>query len=384
MKFIASSLDRSQAFEIRFQEPGLVEVSASSTEPCRENNLFLCRGMVDLQVNGYGGIDMADPGIDVPTIETFCRNQLQMGVVRFLPTLTTQAVESFSAALGNLQRLAKESTLFRTMFLGFHLEGPFISPQDGPRGAHPRRFCREPDLVLFEELQSRAGGQIRMVTLSPEYDSAMPFIEKVAESCVVSIGHTAATPKQIRQAAEAGATLSTHLGNGMHKELARHPNYLWEQLAEDRLMAGLIADGVHLDRSVLQSMIRSKGAKRCFLVSDSTVLSGMPPGRYENSSLGDVEVTEDHRLVIAGQRIYQAGAYRPLIDGLNRLIREQGMDLVDGFRLVSDHPLKGLGLGDPDDELLDSRVLLRADEDGVSVVLATVGSTTVTEKDALH
>src|SRR5206468_8402774 len=128
------------------------------------------------------------------------------------------------------------------------------------------------------------------------------FIERaVASGVVVAIGHTKATGDQIRAAVDAGATLSTHLGNGAHPLIRRHPNYIWEQLAEDRLMASLIVDGHHLPPSVVKSMVRAKTPARCVLVSDITALGGMPPGRY-SGGLGDLEVLESGKLVLADQR----------------------------------------------------------------------------------
>ena len=132
--------------------------------------------------------------------------------------------------------------------------------------------------------------------------------------------------------------MSTHLGNGMHKEIVRHPNYHWEQIADDRLSAGLIGEGTHLDSSVLKSIFRAKGAERCFLVSDSTLLAGKPPGLYSNSTLGDVEVTEDRRLVVAGQRKILAGAYRPLRDAMKFLLDNEIADRQAILQLMVGNP----------------------------------------------
>ena len=208
------------------------------------------------------------------------------------------------------------------------------------------------------KLQDRANGLIRILTMSPEYEGSSDFIKRVSRDMIVSIGHTAATPEQIRLAADHGATMSTHLGNGMHRELVRHPNYLWEQLADDRLAAGLIGDGVHLDSSVMKSMVRAKGVENCFLVSDSTLLSGMATGLYRNSALGDVEVTEDRRLVIAGQRALNAGAYRPLKDAMQFLVQNDIASPQDVMAMMSDNPLRIISekgqLGANDDFVNDS------------------------------
>ena len=163
--------------------------------------------------------------------------------------------------------------------LGIHLEGPYISTEDGPRGAHPLEHVREPDWDEFQQWQDIAEGMIRVVTLAPEKEGAYPFIEKlVANDIIVSLGHTDASAEDIRAAVNAGAKLSTHLGNGAHAVIRRHPNYIWEQLAADELHASLIVDGHHLPPTVVKSMMRAKTLNRCILISDATALAGMPPG----------------------------------------------------------------------------------------------------------
>ena len=158
---------------------------------------------------------------------------------------------------------------------GFHVEGPHISPDDGPRGAHPQRWVRPPDLDEFRRWQDATDGRIRIVTLSPEWPEAPRYIEAlVAKGVVASIGHTKATAQQIADAVSAGATLSTHLGNGAHPVLRRHPNYIWEQLAEDRLMADFIVDGIHLPTSFLKVALRAKGIERSVLVTDARSPAG--------------------------------------------------------------------------------------------------------------
>src|SRR5690606_36313484 len=155
--------------------------------------------------------------------------------------------------------------------------------------------------------QDAAEEAIRLLALSPEHEGSDAFIANAVQSGVlIAIGHTQATSDQIRSAVDAGARMSTHLGNGAHPMLRRHPNYLWDQLAEDRLTASLIVDGHHLPPAVVKTFVRAKGAERCVLVSDVTGMAGMPPGRYDQTSIGPVEVLEDGRLVVAGQRQYLA------------------------------------------------------------------------------
>jgi N-acetylglucosamine-6-phosphate deacetylase len=170
----------------------------------------------------------------------------------------------------------------------FHVEGPHISPDDGPRGAHPAQWVRPPSVEEFRRWQEAARGHVRLVTLSPEWPEATRYIEHLAsEGVVTSIGHTRATSQQIRDAVSAGATLSTHLGNGGHAILPKFPNYIWDQLAQDRLAASFIVDGIHLDDAFLKTALRSKGIERSILVTDAVMPAMCEPGIYK---LGEVEV----------------------------------------------------------------------------------------------
>lgn len=306
---------------------------------------WLSPGWIDLQVNGYEGLDFAAMhASDVAEVTTRLTAD---GVTRYLPTITTNSFETIRDALARISQALRESTKQAFSIPGIHLEGPYISREDGPRGAHPQRHCREYSWDEFLAWQEAAGGKIRLLTLSPEYPGAAEFISKVVGSGVtVAIGHTAANTSQIADAVDAGAALSTHLGNGAHPILPRHPNYLWDQLAEDRLMASFIADGFHLPPATFKAMIRAKGIERSLLVSDVTSLAGVPPGLYQ-TELGDVEVLEDGRLVIAGQRTILAGAALPLEVGVANAMNFAGLSLQQAISLVTENPAKLLGLPAP-------------------------------------
>jgi N-acetylglucosamine-6-phosphate deacetylase len=217
---------------------------------------------------------------------------------------------------------------------GFHVEGPHISREDGPRGAHPRGWVRPPDLGEFRRWQEATGNRVRIVTLSPEWPEAPRYIESIAaEGVVAAIGHTQATPAEIGDAVAAGATLSTHLGNGAHALLPRHPNYIWEQLAEDRLMADFIVDGIHLDAAFLKVALRAKGIERSVLVTDAVTPAGCAPGRYH---IGEqqVDLTRDNRVVLAGQDKLAGSALR-MDRGIENLMKLAGLSLADAVRMAT-------------------------------------------------
>ena len=288
----------------------------------RIRGLYLAPGFIDLQVNGFLGVDFNDPKCTAEQIARSIRGLFATGVTRFYPTVITGSPADMLGALRNL-RCAKEMLREGAAMDGFHVEGPHISPDDGPRGAHPRRWVRPPDLDEFRRWQEVTGGQVRIVTLAPDWPESLAYIEAItAEGVVASIGHTSATAQQIADAVSAGASLSTHLGNGAHPVMRRHPNYIWEQLAEDRLMADFIVDGIHLPPSFLKVALRAKTVARSVLVTDAAAPAGCPPGRYQ---LGEqaVELTADNRVMLVGQERLAGSALR-MDRGVENLMRIAG------------------------------------------------------------
>jgi len=305
---------------------------------------WLAPGLVDLQVNGYGGQEFSSAGLTVEGAAVIVRAMERLGVTRFCPTVTTEGFAVLRHALETLAALAETSPEIARRMPGVHLEGPYITPEDGARGAHPKRHCRLPDWDEFQRLQEAAGGRIRILTMSPEFDGSLAFIERAVRSGVlVAIGHTSASPAQIRAAVDAGARMSTHLGNGSHPMLHRLRNYLWQQLAEDRLAAGLIVDGHHLPPEVVKVFVRVKTPERCILVSDLSGQAGQPPGRYA-SPFCEVEILPGGELVVAGQREIFAGASLPLGAGVANVTRFAGVDLCTAVRMAVHHPAALLGI----------------------------------------
>src|SRR5260370_15572007 len=254
----------------------ILSVTACATA----TDLWLAPGFIDLQVNGFAGVDYNDPHATREEIARSLRAQFATGVSRLLPTVITGPPDAMAACLRNLSAAA-DAVPCGEAIEGFHVEGPHIASEDGPRGAHPREWVRAPDFDEFLRWQDAARGRVRMVTLSPDWPDAARYIERITDAgLIASIGHTAANAEQIADAVRAGATLSTHLGNGAHQLLRRHPNYIWEQLAEDRLMAGFIVDGIHLGPAFLKTALRAKGIARSVLVTDASTPAWAAPGRY--------------------------------------------------------------------------------------------------------
>jgi N-acetylglucosamine-6-phosphate deacetylase len=323
---------------------GVRDLTGDARAPRNLN--WIAPGFIDIQSNGYGGQEFSSLALSVEHVAEIVGKQASFGVTQFCPTVTTAGFETLAHGLRTIDQACRRWPVVAYAVAGIHLEGPYISREDGPRGAHPTAHCRPPDWEEFQRLQEAAGGRIRILTLSPEYPEAAGFITRaVAGGVVVAIGHTTADSAQIRAAVDAGATLSTHLGNGAHRTLRRHPNYIWDQMAEDRLMASLIVDGHHLPGEVVQSLLRAKTPERCILVSDLSGLAGLPPGRYA-THLCELEILADGRLVIAGQDQLLAGASQPISVSVGNVMRYAGVDLPTAVQMASHHPARLLGLGE--------------------------------------
>jgi N-acetylglucosamine-6-phosphate deacetylase len=305
-------------------------------------DLYLAPGFVDLQVNGFAGVDFNDPHMSVDEIGRALDTMFSTGVTRCLPTVITGPADAMLACLRNLRRAQMGLPRGRAI-AGFHVEGPHIDPEDGPRGAHPAHWVRPPSLEEFTRWQEAADGNIRLVTLSPHWPEAPPYIAAITKSGVVaSIGHTGASAEQIARAVDAGATLSTHLGNAAHKMVPKFPNCLWDQLAEDRLHASFIVDGLHLDPSFLRVALRAKSVERTILVTDAAAPAGAVPGCYRLGEL-DVELTGDDRVLLRGTEKL-AGSSLRIHHAIGNLMRIGGLSLRDAIRTATVNPARLIGL----------------------------------------
>jgi len=310
----------------------------SMREGPAHESAYLAPGLIDLQINGYRGHDLNAETLHPQTVVDLAREVARTGVTTFFPTLITQSEDRLIAALQAITEARREDSLTASMIAGIHIEGPSISPQDGPRGAHPHEHIRPPSLAEFDRWQAAAAGLVQLVTLSPHFPEAFGYIAALRNRGVfVSVGHTHCSAAEIHAAAGAGAQLSTHLGNGVAGHLPRHPNMLWAQLADDRFTAMVIADGHHLPDDTLRVILRAKGSERIILVSDLVAVGGLPPGHYQTPIGGDVELTPDGRLGLAGTP-FLAGAALPLKDGIAHLVNALDIPLGEALALATTNP----------------------------------------------
>jgi N-acetylglucosamine-6-phosphate deacetylase len=300
-------------------------------------------GLIDIQVNGYLGYDFCSGDVTVNDVVCVAKELAAAGVTAFCPTVATNSKDAIESSLRTIALACEMSELAHARILAIHLEGPYISSEDGPRGAHPLEHVRDPDWEEFTRFQEAAGGRIGLVTVAPELPNALEFISKARKAKVtVAIGHHAATREQINAAVFAGAVLSTHLGNGAHKRLFRHQNYIWEQLENDELMASIIADGHHLTPAVVKSFYRVKGPGRLILISDVIAPAGLPTGKYQFMG-SDVEVQEDGSVQLSGTP-YLAGSTLKLYEAIGKVMQFAGATFSGAVRMATENPARLLGV----------------------------------------
>lgn len=301
------------------------------------SDCLLAEGFLDIQVNGFATVDFNRPDLAADELHRAAAVMWHYGVTRFLPTVVTAPVRHMLGTLAAIVRAREQDPVVRRAIPGIHLEGPFLAPADGPRGAHPAASIRDPDWDLFRQFQDAAEGLIRFVTLAPERPGAIGLIWQLRQAgLVVGLGHSEAAEADIDQAVEAGAQISCHLGNGAHAMLPRHRNYIQKQLATDALMASLIADGHHLPPYVVKNMIRCKGVERVILVTDAMAAAAAPPGRYR---LGEVlaEVGPDGYVRLPGTP-YLAGSALTMDRAVENVARFAGLPLDEALRLATSQP----------------------------------------------
>jgi N-acetylglucosamine-6-phosphate deacetylase len=304
-----------------------------AVRPSSNRDVYLLPGFVDVQVNGFAGVDYNSGATSAEEIVRSADVIRSTGVTRFFPTVITGPAGDMVAALQNLGWVKDRS------IAGFHVEGPHLSPEEGPRGAHPLASIRPPDADEYRSWQQATDGRIRIVTVSPHWDGVAAYIETlVRDGVTVSIGHTHASAEQIRDAVSAGATMSTHLGNAAHAFIRKQPNYIWDQLADDRLTASFICDGIHVGSAFLKTAIRAKQVERTVLVTDASSPAGAAPGRYHLGKQA-VDLTEDGRVVLAGSDRL-AGSALTMIGAVRNVMRMAGLTLPQAVRAATVNPAR--------------------------------------------
>jgi N-acetylglucosamine-6-phosphate deacetylase len=282
-----------------------------------DKSVFALPGLVDLQVNGYKGADFSGADLTQESFARACRKLLDAGTTAFLPTLITSPPEVYERNLPIIAG-AIDAEEFQGRVLGIHLEGPFISAQDGARGAHDAKWVRKPDVAWLEEMIRLANGKVRLITIAADQEGAEDLSRcAVRHGVAVALGHHMANEQDLERLVAVGAKALTHLGNGVPALLCRHQNPVWAALANDDLSATVIADGHHLPPSMLKTILRAKGIERCIIISDASPLAGLPPGEYWSMG-AQVRLEESGRLHNPATG-YMAGSSATILSCANHL-----------------------------------------------------------------
>jgi len=341
MTVIKGKISGKRLAEIRLDDECIARISTRSSnrndQRLPNEDIRITPGFIDIQVNGFAGVDFNHPNFRDNDLVGVCRKLLTTGVTRFCPTLITADHKQLARNIKEIRQACNRHPLVRAMVLGIHLEGPYINPEDGPRGAHPRAHVARPDWDEFERLLILGNGLVRMVTVAPEMPGGLAFIQKASQSgLVVGIGHCNPEPETIDQAVGAGARISTHLGNGTHQMLDRHQNYLQKQLAHDGLMASIICDGLHLPDYFVQNVVRAKGKSKVILITDATAASHAAAGRYSLGEL-EIEARDDGVLRLAGTP-YLTGSTLTMDRAIGNCAAFAGVPLASAINMATVNP----------------------------------------------
>lgn len=333
--------------------------------------IYVAPGLIDIQINGYMGIDFADQDLNIEKIRKVTKALWREGVTSFLPTLITADQGSLKNSFSILSKVLDDKEIGMSI-PGFHLEGPYISPLKGFRGAHLEKYIRQADWDEFLELQNAAKNRIKLITLAPEIEGALSFIQKCTQNgIVVSLGHHNGNAKEIKEAADAGASLSTHLGNGCANMINRHNNPLWPQLADDRISMSIITDGFHLNMEEVQCFYRIKGTNRTILVSDALDLAGLEPGEYTR---WERKVLLTPNVVKFPAENVLAGAASPISSSVGNMMKFTNCSLSNAIQMASTNPAQLIGLSDLGEISEGKRadLILFTIEDGNIVIQKTI------------
>jgi N-acetylglucosamine-6-phosphate deacetylase len=299
-------------------------------------------GFFDLQVNGFGGCDFNAEHLQSQSIEAISERLLQEDVDSILVTLITDSIPAMVRRLQSLVCLRRSLPSFRKVTRGFHIEGPFLNPADGYRGAHPRDAILMADRSVMQELLDAADGLVRLVTLAPECDPGLRVTRMLSDSgVVVSAGHTDASLETLKAAIDAGLTMFTHLGNGCPSVVPRHDNIIHRVLSlRERLWICFIADGAHIPFFVLKTYLDLVGTERAIVVTDAMAGAGCAPGRYR---LGRLELDiGDDLIARSPDGLHLAGSTVTMKQSLANLTEKLGFSPEVASSLLSENPRRAM------------------------------------------
>jgi N-acetylglucosamine-6-phosphate deacetylase len=333
--------------QIKIENGKITEIKSIKKLHDENSKTYISPGFFDNQINGFAGVsfafgesDLTEEGIEKATKELW-----EKGVTTYLPTLTTNSKEVLVRNFAILSESVNDENLLGSI-PGFHLEGPYINPEDGYRGAHPKQYVRLPDWDEFMEMYKASGEKILQVTVAPEMEGAQNFIKKCTEKGIlIAVGHHNASREQLDLAVANGARISTHLGNGCANMINRHVNPLWPQLANDDLSISIICDGFHLLPEEIKVFYKTKGVNKTIITSDVTSYAALEPGQYKTETGETIELTKEGKLYYPAQNVLY-GSASPITKGVGHIMEVTGCSLADAIQMASTNPAKLYGLND--------------------------------------
>ncbi|MBM1105483.1 N-acetylglucosamine-6-phosphate deacetylase [Aurantibacter crassamenti] len=302
-----------------------------------KHKTYIAPGLIDVQINGYMGVDFSGPDLTVEGVKKATKALWKAGVTTYFPTIITSDIEQIKKNFAILAEARKDPEIGKSI-PGFHLEGPYISPIAGFRGAHLEKYIKAPDWKEFQEILKASDNGILVITIAPELEGAIEFIKNcVANGVTVSLGHHNGTAAQIQAAVDAGAKMATHLGNGCANEINRHHNPLWPQLSNDAITTSIITDGFHLTREEVRTFYKAKGVENTIIVSDALDLAGLPPGEYTR---GERTLLLTPEVVKLPKENVLAGAASPISKCVGVMMEFTGCSLNNAIKMASTNPAK--------------------------------------------
>lgn len=304
---------------------------------------WIAPALFELQVNGYGGVDFQQANLGKEQLKTAAEALERDGCAQTLLTLVTDHWEPLTQKISQVRKMIEEEEILRRQFAGFHIEGPFLSPEPGYCGAHPKEAMGAPTIEKIQELHRIMKGLPVLLTLAPEWPGSPEAIaEAVRLGIRVSLGHTKATPDHIAAAVKAGATGFTHLGNGCPQQLDRHQNVIWSALDTPELTIGIIPDTIHVTPALFRIFSKIRESGSFYYTTDAMAAAGAPPGRYTIGRL-EVEVGEDKIVRQPGQTNF-AGSALETDEAVRRSAKMLGVSWRKTWDGISVRPANFMGI----------------------------------------
>jgi N-acetylglucosamine-6-phosphate deacetylase len=296
---------------------------------------YLAPGFIDIHNHGNSGYDVMDSTTEA--IDKMAEFHLKNGVTSFLGTVITSSYENMVKASENIVSYKNKDD--RSQIIGIHLEGPFFSLDK--KGAQPAKYIRTPNMEDIKKIVEISKGKMKMVSLAPEAEGALEVISYlVSKNITVAMAHSNGTFEETKAGINHGATVATHLYNGMRNFSHREPGIIGASLTDDRVYCELIYDRVHLHDAAVKMAIKMKGIDKIVLVSDAMRAAGLEDGDYELG--GQKVIVKDGAARLTSGSL--AGSTLNLRDAVYNMVHKLNIPIQDAVRMASLSPAKAIGI----------------------------------------